>query len=273
MTFDNTMSIVVVSCDSYKDILEQYLYYLHTNWSDCNYRILLGMENEKVDDTVAESIICGKGSTWTQRAIDCINATNSRYILLSVDDLFIGEKVNSNDFCEILEFMKEEKIKYYRIPVFKFKEDDIQTYPGNPNAELIVRNKRYNVSIGTAIWDRNELLRILGDGSMTAWDLENYFLKQAENAEPGYLEKYVSDSRYVLHSVHMVKSGKWIPGSVKKMEKLGYTIDYKERGYISYSDRLKLNKMYSWCSRKFPTWLRTPVKKVMTAFGFKFASK
>lgn len=267
------MTIVVVSCDAYKDVLEKYLFFLHENWNDCKYRILLGLETQPIEDAVAESVLCGSDSTWTKRVIECVSKTDSKYILLSVEDLFISEKVNSQTIDEIIDFMEKENIYYYRIPVFKFNTKDTKTYPGYPNVELIESNRRYNVSIGTAIWNRDELLRILGDGTMSAWDLENYFLQKAEKAEAGYLEKYVSDSRYVLHSVHMIKSGKWIPSSIRRMEELGYSIDYKERGFISYTDRLKLNKIYSWCSRNFPTWLRNPVKKVMATFGFKFASK
>lgn len=267
-----TLSIVVVSCDAYSDIVKQYLHYLHLNWPDCEYPVYVAMEKADLESSFASTVVCGSNTTWTQRAIQAIKTAGTDYVLLSVDDLFISEKVNSSDFKSVVQFIGKEKIKYYRIPVLRL-DDKKETYPGNPNVELIERNKRYNVSIGTAIWDKNEILSILGDGAMSAWDLENYFLLEAEKAKPGYLDGYVSDKRYLLHSVHMIKSGKWIPAGVNEMKRKGYSLSTAERGFISFGDRLKLNWFYSWCSKNLPTGLRNKVKAVMKKFGFKFASR
>jgi hypothetical protein len=272
MEHNERMSIVIVSCDAYKDIVKDYIYYLRLNWPGCENRVLVALEESSIDEVKIDSISCGANTTWTQRAITAIRKANTPYILLSVDDLFISKHVNNQDIVKALDFMDQEEIKYYRIPVFKIIDKSVPTYPGNKNTELIPRNKRYNVSIGTAIWRTSELLRILGGGTMSAWDLENYFLEQTFKGEPGYIDKYVSDKRFLLHSIHMIKSGKWIPSSIKRMSKLGYNVDYKSRGYISFKDRLRINKIYSWASRKFPYWLRRVVKTIMSKFGFKFTS-
>jgi hypothetical protein len=271
--YDKRMSLVVVSCDAYVDIAEYYINFLRLNWSECKNRVIVAMEEKEINGDKVETIVCGANTTWTQRAITAIKNANTPYILLSVDDLFMSEHVDAKEIDRVLDFIEKEKILYYRIPVFKFADKNIPTYSGNENVEHIPSNQRYNVSIGTAIWDKFEILRILGDGTKSAWDLENYFLEQAIIGKPGYIEKYVSDKRFLLHSIHMVKSGRWIPKSVKKMAKLGYNIDYTSRGYISFRDRLKINGFYSWASRKFPLWLRKLVKKLMSFLGFKFTSK
>ncbi len=268
----NDFSLVIVSCDAYIDIVEQYLALLKNNWPEFSYPIVVATETLTLDDSNVSSITSGKNTTWTKRLIDAINYCGSKYILLTIEDLFISEKVDNSSILEVLSFIEKERIIYYRIPVFKVSKKS-ENYPGNENVELIKSNERYNVSIGTAFWDTQALLEIMGDGSMSAWDLENYFLKRAERADAGFLEKYVSDRRFLLHSVHMIKSGKWIPASVKAMRKKGYYIDIRPRGYIGLSDRIKLSKFYSFCSRKFPTGLRNLVKRILSVFGFKFASK
>lgn len=273
MDKSNCISIVVVSCDNYLDIVREYLHYFELNWPNCNYRLFIATEEKYIDSSIAEFVLCGTNTTWTQRAIKAINSCDSPYILLSVDDLFISEKVDTRAFDEIESFIFDNNILYYRIPVFKVGSDSNNNYPGNENVERIEKNRRYNISIGTSIWERNELLSILGDGSMSAWDLENYFLKNAELASPGYLEGYVADKRFLLHSVHMIKSGKWIPTGVKQMKKKGYRIDTSIRGYIGIMDRLKLNWFYSYLSRKLPTNIRGIIKRVMRKMGFRFASE
>jgi len=273
MNYDNRMSIVVVSCDAYQDIAEHYVSFLRLNWPDCRNKLLIGMEEKIVSGIDVNTIVCGRNSTWTERAIKAINKANTPYIMLSVEDLFISKPVNDQEINIALDFIENENIKYYRIPVFKLKNKKEVTHPTNGNVELIAKNERYNVSIGTAIWEKNELLKILGDGNKSAWDVENYFLERANESGSGYFDNYVSDKRFLLNTVHMIKSGKWIPKSTRIISKLGYEINFLERGYISFSDRIKLNGLYSWASRRLPVKLRRIIKKIMSFFGFHFASK
>lgn len=266
------MSIVVVGCDAYSDIAEYYLQFLRKNWPDCPFRVLIATESHNFSDGEVANVLCGKESTWTGRAIQAIISTDSPYILLTVDDIFMSDKVDTNEFLNILRFMEEEKIKYYRIPVFRTTKKYEQTYPGNSNAEMIPTNKPYAVSIGTAIWDRTEILRILGDGSKSAWDLENDFSEMSLRGNGDYIEKYVSDKRFLLHSVHMVKAGKWIGKAAKIMEEKGYDIDYSKRGFIPKSLAFKYD-MYAFGSKICPPFMRRGVKKFLSGLGFKFATK
>jgi hypothetical protein len=270
---NNDLTIIIVSCDAYQDIDYQYLKFLHENWRDCPFEIVFAMETKQIERYDIKTVVCGENTTWTQRAIEAVKSAKTQYILLSIEDLFISKPVNNTDILSILDFVKKEKIKYYRIPVFKVPDKATIYYPNSKHAQLIRRDRRYNVSLGTSIWDRDELLTVLGDGTMSAWDLENYFLKKAEHEQPGYLDRYVTDDRLLLHTVHMIKSGKWIPKSVKKLEKLGYKIDASSRGYISFSDRIKLNSIYSWMSINLPSSLRNKIKCIMSKLGFKFASQ
>lgn len=135
------LSIVVVGCDAYSDIAEYYLQFLRENWGDCPFQVFIATESHSFSDNEVVNILCGKDSTWTGRAIRAINSTDSQYILLTVDDIFMSEKVDTDEFIKILQFMKKERIKYYRIPVFRTTNKFEQTYPGNSNAEMIPTNK------------------------------------------------------------------------------------------------------------------------------------
>lgn len=271
MKIDDRMTIIVGSCDAYKDIVEYYLYFLKSNWKECRYRILIAMEEADVDSDIAETIKSGANSTWTERIINTIKYTNSPYILLSVDDLFISKPVMQDDINEVVDFIEKAKIKYYRIPTFKTSKRKKTTYSGNDNAELIDNDSPYNISIGSAIWNRNELLGILGDGTMSAWDLENYFLEQASKSCPGYKDKYVSDKRFLLNSVHMIKAGKWIPNAANLIKKLGYEVDFQKRGYVPLKNVAK-SYILGIGSRICPKSMRRLVKNVLRKFGMKFAT-
>ncbi|MBB6698252.1 hypothetical protein [Clostridium algidicarnis] len=272
MEKDKRMSIVVVSCDIYKDVVELYLKYLHLNWIDCPFEIFVATETYKPVDETAKPIICGADSTWTQRAIKAIEASQSPYVLLSVDDLFISEKVETEEFTNILNYIKKYDIKYYRIPIFINKNQIFAEHPNNKNVQMIFDNQPYSVSIGTAIWEKNEILKILGDGTKSAWDLENNFSVVDYTKSPKIMEGYVSDKRLLLHSVHMIKKGQWIPKGIKLMRKKGYLIEYRKRGLIPIKERIR-PVVYDIGSRICPTRFRAGVKKVFSKVGFKFATK
>ncbi len=272
MSPDNDMSIVVVSCDKYLDIAQFFLYYLGINWPNCKYRIFIAEEECNLNSDIAEIVLCGKNTSWTRGAIEAISRTKSQYILLTNDDYYIYEKVNNSEIDEVIKFIKENDIKYYRIPAFKQKNRKYAQYKNNKNVEMIPKNKAYAVSIGTSIWKRDEILKILGDGTKTAWDIENDFSRQSADSIDEYYINYVSDRRNLLHYVHMATWGKWIPWSAKVLIKHGYNdINYSKRGFISKRECIKI-KLYEFATRIVPTKMRKNIKRVLSMVGFKFAT-
>lgn len=266
------MAIVVVGCDLYSDIADYYIMFLKKNWPDCRFPVYVATESHEFTDKSINSVICGSNSTWTGRAIKAIKQANTKYILLTVDDIFISEAVDSSAFEEILQFMNREKIMYYRIPVFRTSKKYEKSYPGFDNVELIAARKPYAISIGTAIWNCNELLRVLGDGSKSAWELENDFSCFSINYSKPYIDKYVADKRFLLHSVHMIKAGKWIPKAAREMKKKGLKIDYSKRGFIPKRQLIR-SSVYGIGTKICPPKYRGRVKAVLSRIGFKFATK
>lgn len=273
MTKDPRMTIAVISCDNYQDVVGYYLDFVEMNWADCPFDIIVATEELDLHSKIAKTLMCGSNTTWTKRAIDVVNSCESKYILLTVDDLYMSDKVDSKEFIKILDFMDRYDITYYRIPWHLAKNRRYKTHPDNPNVNMIPKDMPYGRSIGSSIWERNELLGLLGDGSMSAWELEEYFSREAaQNIKGEYYKYYVSDKRYLLHSIQMVSQGKWEVDSVKRLRDLGYEIDTSERGFLSskvYLRRIVIGTLGAICPVKF----RKPVKKALSKLGVKFVTK
>ena len=273
MIKDPRMTIAVISCDNYQDVVGYYLDFVSKNWSDCPFDIVVATEELDLHSEIAKTLRCGTNTTWTKRAIDAINSCESKYILLTVDDLYMSEKVDSEEFIKILDFMDSHSITYYRIPWHLANNKRYKTHPDNSNVNMIPKNMPYGRSIGSSIWERNELLELLGDGSMSAWELEEFFSREAaQNIGGGYYEHYVADKRYLLHSIQMVSQGKWEVDSVKRLHELGYDIDTSKRGFLSskvYLRRKVIGTLGTICPVKF----RKPIKKMLSKLGVKFVTK
>lgn len=269
---DDRMTILVVSCDKYKDISDMYFHYLRVNWPDCNFPLVIATEEADCADKDVKVIKCGKGVLWTKEVLMALNEIDSELVLMTVDDLFISHKVDNEAIKTALDFMYKHNLKYYRIPKGKRKAKKEDLYPGEKNISRIRKDIVYSVTIGSSIWRKDELIRVLGDGTKTAWELEDQFSEAAANGNRGYYDGYVTDIRPLLQCAHMVTAGKWIPKGVKDMEKYGFHIDTSKRGMLTLWESQKMS-LYGVATKITPKRLRKPLKIVLSKIGMKFATK
>lgn len=269
---DKRLTILVVSCDKYKDISDMYFQFLRINWPNCVFPLALATEECNCSDPSVQVIKCGKGVLWTKEVLLALEKIESQYILLTVDDLFISKKVRNQKIVDALNFVVDNKIKYYRIPkgIRSVRKKDL--YPGQKYISKIRKDKVYSVTIGSAIWNKTELIKILGDGTKTAWELEDYFSQIAVSGVKGYYYKYVTDCRPLLQCAHMITAGKWIPQGIKTMKSKGFRINTSIRGQLSYREAGKM-KIMGVATKLIPKNLRKPIKSVLSKFGFRFATK
>lgn len=269
---DNRMTILVVSCDKYKDISDMYFHYLRVNWPDCDYPLVLATEESDCADSNVQVIKCGKGVLWTKEVLTALESIKSKYVLMTVDDLFISKKVDNASVKSALDFMVDNNLKYYRIPKGKRFARKVDRYPGQKYVARIRKDKVYSVTIGSSIWRKDELKLILGDGEKTAWELEDSFSEAALNGEKGYYDGYATDIRPLLQCAHMVTAGKWIPRGLRIMKANGSPIDTSKRERLSHKEAFRMD-LYGVATKVTPKKFRKPLKSFLSKFGMKFATK
>lgn len=269
---DNRMTILVVSCDKYKDISDMYFHYLRVNWPDCEFPLALATEESDCADSDVQVIHCGKGVLWTKEVLMALDQINSDIVLMTVDDLFISKKVDNDAVIAALDFMEDNQLNYYRIPKGPRTAKLEDLYPGQKYIAKIRRDKVYSVTIGSSMWRKEELKKILGDGTKTAWELEDQFSEAATSGKTGYYEGYATDVRPLLQCAHMVTAGKWIPKGIKDMEANGFHIDTSKRGTLSPREARRMS-LYGFATKITPKGLRKPLKSFLSKFGMKFATK
>ncbi|MBR0456971.1 MAG: hypothetical protein IJJ01_09910 [Firmicutes bacterium] len=269
---DDRMTILVVSCDKYKDISDMYFHYLRINWPDCNFPIVLATEEADCADKDVKVIKCGEGVSWTKEVLMALDEIESEIVLMTVDDLFISHKVDNKAIKTALDFMYKHNLKYYRIPKGKRKAKKEDLYPGEKYISKIRRDIVYSITIGSSMWRKDELIHVLGDGTKSAWELEDHFSEAATKGDKGYYDGYVTDVRPLLQCAHMVTAGKWIPKGVKDMKKNGFYIDTSKRGMLTPREARKMT-IYGIATKIMPKQLRKPLKTILTKVGMKFATK
>ena len=272
MKYRQDMAIVIVSCDAYLDVMKEYMRYFKMNWPDCPYELIVVTETLNLKDDRVYCITAGNDIPWTKRAILGINSTNCPYILMSMDDGFLSEKVNTEEVVEIVDFIKNNSIKYYRNPKRKYKCKKNPVFASRNNVYKIRKNEIYGIDFGHNIWERNTILSLLGDGTKSAWQIEEYLNEIALNSEPGYYEDMVSDKNNFLHIIETVSGGKWMPTEINRLKNLGIPVNIGKRGVLPKSDSVR-RKIHQIASSVVPPKQRKNVKRVLSKLGYKFVTK
>ena len=270
--YSDEMAIILPACDRYLDVVAEYVRYLKMNWNDCPFEVILVTETKKYNDDRISSYTTSETTQWTGRVLEGLKHTTCPYVLVMIEDAFFSKTVNNQIVFDILDFMKKKGIKYYRNPKNGHTRTNDNSFTDFEYACKIEKSGVYNRSLGIDIWDRNALKLFFGDGTMSAWDVEQVFLADAVKGEKGYFEDWVSDTRNFLNVIETVSGGKWMRQPIKQFEKLGIPVNLGEREMHSRTDSIK-RRIHRIANIIVPQKLRAPVKAFFSKFGYKFATK
>lgn len=270
---NNEMAIIIPACDEYIDVLTQFIKYFKLFWKNCPFEIIIVTQSNLTSYNDVSSYISKPNAQWLERVIEGLKHTRSKYILTMMEDAFISKPVKNSEILEILDFMRNNKVVYYRNPKKTYKEikNDDKYSKDYRWASKVKKNVSYSVSCFTDIWDRDELVRLLDAGLYSGWDIENYYLINSSRNATGYYEGYASDIRNFLNVIEVVNQGQWTY-EVKKFNKIGFPVDIGHRKKAPLKIYYK-RKMHSFFNKITPRKFRKTIKNVLSKFGYKFVSK
>lgn len=235
------LSLLVLSCDKYNDLWDNFFRLRDLFWPDCDFNWYLVTESCSYNYKNVTVIRTGKQLNWTGRLVYALETIESPYIGWYLDDFYISEKVNNSLIHELVDKMENENIDYINMSdVFDSLVKMPEPHEYHDKYLLkIPPHKKYGISTASAIWNKNYLLRTLGNDDKNAWQFEIDLCKLAlsENGLPGLI---LCDERkpFKVTSVPVVIQGRYYPKAIKEFARKGLIIDYKTRGLMSRTDVL-----------------------------------
>lgn len=272
MQYNKDLAILIPACDAYLDVFSEYMRYFRLNWPDCPFELILITETKEVHDERVTSITTSDKTEWAGRILAGAEATECQYLLTSIEDGFISERVNTDEVLSILEFMKRAGIQYYRNPKRDIKKVKNPICKEYPNAYKIRKNQIYGVNMGYVIWDRKKLIEVFGDGEKNAWQIEEHLNEIALNSDDGYYDEIVSDKHNFLHVIETVSGGKWMPTEIRRLEALGLPVNLGNRGVLPKADIYR-RRLHWIANRIVMPEHRKKVKRLFSALGYRFVTK
>lgn len=262
---ENSFLILVDSFDGYQDLWKPFFEIFKLKWDKCTFPIKL-VSNHQTFESI-ETITTGDEVCWSERTLKALEQVDEEYILLLLEDYFIGKTVDNEYIDSIIKFMKRENARYIRFT-------NIPVSRNNPNKDQIFRlyaDEEYAVNLQASIWKKEFLIESLLKYPGNAWDFELGFLKQTINSKHIYL-----DGCYGLHNDPLdvkngVLKGKWFPSTIRYCKGNGVDINWQNRGKLPWT---KLIKYYVSISikEKLSYKNRKILKKILKKIGFKFVS-
>lgn len=267
---DVDMSILVVSYDGYSDLWEDFFTLFNANWGERKYPLYLANNTLKVDFKNVHIINCGEKAKWSTRVRTALNHINTKYICLLVEDYFVTEEVHQNEIDSILNFIKSERIKYYKFKMDKFSTVKGNIYKNYKFLHAISDNMEYGISLQPAIWDKKYLMDLIGTENYSVWKFEIDQIDKLGGTN-SIIDKHVFDERNVMKICHVVVQGKILPSAINHLNKRGYKMKTSFRkkmsamSYLIYRFKQLFKHMISYRQRKV-------LKNILSKIGVKFVS-
>lgn len=268
---DQLISMLVLSCDNYSDLWDDFFNIKDIFWPDCEYQWYLVTESVEYHRKDVKSILCGKDLNWTGRLKKALSEIRTPYIGFFLEDYFFEKEVDNCLIDNVVAFLTSEDIDYY-VMYDQFSSIlDIQNKEYLvPHIFYIPRDMPYGLSTAAALWKVEYLEKILGDNDVSAWQFEMDRCVEAKTK--GFHGKIVCDDRMPFRISHIpvVTQGKFTPGAIQLYKRLGIVINKNGRAVMSKWDyyvfitKLKASKMKF--GKKYIKWAASKM------FGMKFFS-
>lgn len=238
-------------------------------WKNCQYDTYLITNDLKPNIKNVCILSTGKEKNWKIRMLKALDKISEEYILLMLEDYFIGKSVNNEQIDKALEYIIANDIKMYRIT-------NIPYMNGNTKEDgyilPIPKDKRYGVNLQCAIWSKKELMSIIKKIDSSPWDFEDYFLEQVKNNDNRKIEGYYVDTREIIKIYNGVLKGKYIRDTLKYFDKSNIKLQVKDRPVMTYSE-MCIYGLKCRISTITSEKLKKKIKQILSIVGFKFATK
>lgn len=260
-----SLTILVSSTDSYKDLWPNFFKCKEDFWKDCPFNTVLVNDIEKPDIRGIEIINSGENATWSERMRNALSQISSDYICFILDDFYITNYVDSQEIINAINLMQRNEINYYKL--FSLSRFTSPLCQNSDFLHCIPSNYYYGISLTPSIWNREYFLEKIGQGNYNPWKFEADRLKE-EKDDDGKIMLGIFDNRNILHLTHMVVQGKYLPPSVEKMKKIGIELNTRERPIMSpLSYRMhKIKGFIGIKTRKYP-FLKITLKPILKKYS------
>lgn len=264
MSETNTqLSILVLSCDNYCDLWDDFFNLKEKFWPECPYQWYVVAESKDYERVNVNVIKCGKELNWAGRFRKAVQSVDTPLVGVFLEDYYINAPIDNERIKGLVDLVIEKGVDFLDLGnVFKHKINQPNKQYFADHLMIIDKHLRYGLDTAAAIWKKEYLLEKLGDGDYSAWKFEADRCAEAASKD-GYKGLILVDDRisFNVSEIPVVVQGMFYPPIIKDFRKRGYEIDTSKRKIMSGYQKFKYD-FKRWCGRipfghKFMKWFGT----------------
>lgn len=269
ITNSSDLSILVLSCDDYADLWDDFFSFKERYWPDCPYPTYLVTDTLDYTRDGVRVLKAGPGVKWSTRVRRALEKIETPFVCPVLDDHFIIRRVDTSHFAELLSLAKTDNVSYLAFERRAFIQPEKEWEYYKNDLVVIPKHLKYGINTSGAIWNKDEYYKLIGPEDYSPWKFEINMceLAKTEAGLPGLL---LFDAGLTLNlcEKEIVRQGVFMPNALKYVKKVtGVDIDTSRRGTMSQWGLL-VDRLRAWASGL--KYGRTFIRKTMKFFGFKF---
>jgi len=256
---ERKMTVLVVSCDDYEDMLEPFAKAWQCYWADCPFEVVVVTETRPatMPSVFARAVRTRAGTSWSERVRAALATIDTPYVLLLCNDYFLSGKIDTPRVLRRVrqaEKYKAVNVRLYEIPraqkpfATEGAEDALKEY---------VKRTPYCIAAYPGIWDRAFLMSMAGK-TRTAWDFERRGSFLVSDEQGPILTVPGSEFPF-LDGAH---KGAWEPAAVELFRRIGVSVDFERRGFVAASTRAR-ERIRAWVLRFLPRGLLIRIRNII----------
>lgn len=263
------LAILVLSCDKYSDLWDDFFNLKEKFWPDCPYPCYLATDTRDYNRDGVKIIHFGNIRTWSICARKALEQIKEPFVALFLEDAFIYKHIDSSVIASDLDFFVKNNVDFLTLERNRMEnklkpEDQII-----PHIWRIDRHKKYGIDTSAAIWEKGFLIEALEKEDCNAWQFEVNYCKEAES-DDGLRGNIFFDDRqpFNISPIEVVQLGQLSTDAIKFFHQIGYDIQsnrermgWRQMLYFRYRNRIE----------KVPFWGKI-VRGICRLFGIKFFS-
>lgn len=232
-------TILVSSCDKYKDAWEPFFKLLKIFWKEIgDYSIVLSTEKEEFCCNELNISIshCLNSCSWSERLIHCLKEIKTKYVIFLLEDFFIQKQVDDKEIQNCIHRMENDP----QIACFYFKKV-LNSWKESPyiGYHECTPELKYRLNAQAAVWRKDALLEFL-DSKENPWEFEIIGSARIKNTAWKLFCHKDSDKYYNLDGPFPyligwenglgISRGKWLWNNKKLFRKHKIKVNYKNLG-------------------------------------------
>jgi hypothetical protein len=218
-------ALLVISCDSYRDVWIPFFALFFRYWADCPYPVFLGSNFEMYPDKRVIPLAIGRDEDWSSNLHRMLEAIPLDGILLLQEDFLFDRPIHTGRIERYIRYARSRNAACLRLMPIPGPDTPCAD---QPDLGEIRTGAEYRVSLQATWWKKERLAAVAHDGE-SPWQFERLGSRRSDSIDAPFLSLREEIDLPLDYFTTAVVRGYWEPGAVELCRRENVPVDLSIR--------------------------------------------